>query len=137
MEEKLTSSLERDRFIKYVGIIIEKVEPGYALGKLEIKDYHLNGADVIQGGAIFTLADFTFAAAANAHGRVTLGLNANISFYKASRGKVLYAEAKEVSATKRTASYVVEVFNEDRELIALLTATGYRKDEAIQVDIVK
>lgn len=137
MEEKIASSLERDRFVKYVGVVIEKVEPGYALGKLEIKDYHLNGADVIQGGAIFTLADFTFAAAANAHGQVTLGLNANISFYKASRAQVLYAEAKEVSATKRTSSYIVEVYNENKELIALLTATGYKKNEPIQVDIIK
>jgi len=137
MEEKLPVSLNRDRFVQHVGVVIEKVEPGYALGKLEIKDYHLNGADMIQGGAIFTLADFTFAAAANASGQVTVSLNANISFYKASQGKVLYAEAKEVSATKRTTNYVVEIFNENKELIALLTATGFRKNQTIEVDIIK
>ena len=35
-----------------------------------------------QGGAIFTLADFTFAAASNAHGIVAVGINVNITYLK-------------------------------------------------------
>ena len=32
-----------------------------------------------RAGAIFTLADFAFAAASNAGGKVTVGINANIT----------------------------------------------------------
>jgi len=94
MNNKLMELLKNDRFAAYIGIELVKVEPGYAMVKMEISEKHLNGANIIQGGAIFTLADFAFAAASNACGHVTVGINANISYFQASTGKTLIAEAK-------------------------------------------
>ena len=50
---------------------------------MEISDIHLNSIGTVHGGALFTLADFTFALAANSHGIVTVAINANISYLKA------------------------------------------------------
>ena len=42
---------------------IEEVDDGYAKCSLEIQPHHLNAANTVMGGAIFTLADFAFAVA--------------------------------------------------------------------------
>jgi len=131
MNNKLIELLENDRFAAFVGIELVKVQPGYAMVKMEICDKHLNGVNIIQGGVIFTLADFAFAAASNACGQVTVGINANISYFQASKGKTLIAEAKEVAVSRKISNYNVDVFNENRDHIAQLSMTGYKKNEKI------
>lgn len=131
MNNKLIKLLENDRFAAFVGIELVKVQPGYAVAKMEISEKHLNGVNIIQGGAIFTLADFAFAAASNACGQVTVGINANISYFQASKGKTLIAEAKEVAVSQKISNYKVDVFNENKDLIAQLSITGYKKNEKI------
>ena len=61
----------------------------------------LNAADVVHGGALFTLADLAFAVASNSRGQLALSINASISYLKAARGPLLTAEAKEVSCNSR------------------------------------
>ena len=128
MDDEYMKILNNDRFASSIGIELVKMEPGYAVVKMDILDKHFNGVDMIQGGAIFTLADFAFAAAANASGQVTVGLNANISYFKASKGKTLIAEAKEVSASTKIVHYNVDVFNESKDYIAQVSISGYRKN---------
>ena len=110
-----TSLLKNDRFAALAGIELVKVEPGYALAKMKIEDKHLNALNIVQGGATFTLADFAFAAASNAHGRVAVGINASISYFQAPKGKVLFAEATELHASRRLASYNVDIRDENDE----------------------
>lgn len=129
--ESINKLMENDRFASYVGIELVEVKPGHAVVKMDIADKHLNGVDIIQGGAIFTLADFAFAAAANACGQVTVAINANITYYKASGGRSLLAEAKEAAGSARIVNYIVEVFNEHRESIAQVNITGYRKKKSL------
>lgn len=131
MSEKIIEFFKKDRFAVYNGIKLLQAEPGYAVAKLDITDNHLNGLDVVQGGAIFTLADLAFAAAANAHGQATLSINANINFFKSTPGKTLIAEAKEVSATNKIVNYNVDVFDEDRELLARVNIAGYKTKRKI------
>lgn len=126
--DKIFGVFARDRFAAHVGIKLVEVKPGFAAAKMPIAEFHLNGVDVVQGGAIFTLADFAFAAAANSHGGVTLGINASISYFKSPKGKTLMAEAREVSATNKLGSYEVDVFDENGELIARFHGIGYRKE---------
>lgn len=127
MDKDMIRFVENDRFAAYVGIKLIKVEHGYAMAKMEITDNHLNGVNIVQGGAIFTLADYAFAAACNSKGVATLGINANISYFKSPEGKVLTAEAKEVSSTKKLCVYNVDVFDENKELVASFSGTGYIK----------
>ena len=117
--------VDNDRFASYIGAELVEVEPGYALARLEVQDHHLNGADLVQGGVLFTLADFAFAAASNEAGRLTLGINTSMSFVKAAQGKVITAEAKKISATSRLCNYTVSVYDENKELAAQMMATGY------------
>ncbi len=119
--------LENDHFAAYNGMKLITMELGYALAEMEIKDYHLNGAGIVQGGAIFTLADFAFAAASNAAGILTVGILASISYFKPPKGKHITAEATEITSSKKLCTVSVDVFDEDKTLIARFTGTGYHK----------
>lgn len=55
---------------------------------------HLNAAGTVQGGALFTLADFAFAVAANAGGVLTVSLQNSISFLRAAKPARLTARAE-------------------------------------------
>lgn len=108
----------RDRFAKLLGIELLEVSEGRAKSKMELREEHLNGVDIVQGGVIFTLADFTLAAAANSHGRVAVVINASISFVKAAQLGILFAEATESSRNNKTATYNVAICNANKELVA-------------------
>jgi len=127
MENEMIKYIKNDRFAKYNGIELVKAEPGYAVTQMRITEKHLNGVNIVQGGAIFTLADYAFAAAANSKGFVTLGINANISYFKPPKGKILRAEATEISSSRKICSYNVDIYDENKELIARFTGTGYIK----------
>lgn len=127
--EEVRRCFARDRFAAGSGVELLELRPGYAKAKLEIEDRHLNGVDIVQGGAVFTLADFTFAVACNTSGRVAVAVNTNLSFLKATRRGTLYAEAVEVSRSKRISTCTVTVGNERGETVALFQGTAYIKDE--------
>lgn len=129
MEKEKIVIIENDQFAKLVGLELVKVELGYAEVRMAIQEKHLNGVGIVQGGAIFTLADFAFAAAANAGGKITVGINANITYSKPAKGKYLLAKARETSASRSLCNYSVDIFDEDNGvLVASFNATGFIKN---------
>lgn len=126
-DKDLIKFVEKDKFAAYVGMKIIQVDTGHAVTQMELNENHLNGVGIVQGGVIFTLADYAFAAASNSKGYSTLGINAGISYFKAPQGRVLTAEAREVSASNRLSTYNVDVFDENKNLVARFTGTGYSK----------
>lgn len=129
--EKVKEYFKKDQFAKMSDIELEWVEPGRARAIMTIKPHHMNAAGMVQGGAIFTLADFAFAAASNSHGNVAVGINANISFVKAGRTGRLTADAREISSNPKLATYAVEVRDDAGETVALFHGMVYRKKELI------
>jgi acyl-CoA thioesterase len=120
-----------DRFAERANIELLSVSPGHAQAKMTLHPYHLNGYNTVQGGAIFTLADFAFAAASNSHGNVAVAVNVSITFMKAARTGTLWAEAREISKNFKLGSYTVEVRDDQQELVALFQGMVYRKSEKI------
>ncbi len=119
-----------DRFCNFIGVEMVDIGPGRAKAKLEITGNHLNGAGVVQGGAIFTLADLAVAAAANSHGPIALVVNSHISYLKAISEGTLYAVACEESNGAKLGTYGVKVTNEAGELIASIQSMVYRRKES-------
>ncbi|BDZ71117.1 PaaI family thioesterase [Methanobacterium petrolearium] len=129
--EKILEFFENDRFAAHNNIEVVDIAPGKATTRMEVNDIHLNGVGTVHGGALFTMADFTFALAANSHGTVTVAINANISYLKAVKNGVLTAEARELSSGGRIASYTVDIYDESRDLVAVFQGMAYRKRENI------
>lgn len=123
--------LEGDRFAQICDIKLLEVSPGSARARMVLSDKHLNGYGNVQGGAIFTLADYAFAAASNAHGTVAVGINVSISFVKAARTGILTAHATETSRNPKLATYTVNVNDDEGSLVAIFSGMVYRKSESV------
>jgi acyl-CoA thioesterase len=129
--QPIEKCLQNDKFVAHCGVELVEVRPGNARAKLKLQQHHLNGLGIVQGGAIFTLADFAFAAASNAHGTVAVAANANITFMKAVSTGTLWADAREVSKNFKLGSYTVEVKDEQGEIVAVFQGLAYRKNEKL------
>ena len=119
--------LENDQFAKHNGIEMLDAGIGYARVKMDIQPYHLNGVGIVHGGAIFTLADFAFAIAANSREQVAVAINISIAFIKAIKEGTVYAEARELSVNPKLGVYQVDVVDHQKELLASFQGMAYRK----------
>ena len=126
--EELREFFEADRFAAEMGAVITECGEGGATVEMDAGPRHLNAAGTVQGGALFTLADFAFAVAANAGGVPTVSLQNSISFLHAVKPGRLTARAERVSETRRTCCYDGSVTDEAGNLTARMSVTGYRRD---------
>lgn len=126
--DSIKTFLKNDQFAANAGIELQEVKPGYAKACMKVTQAHLNAGGVCQGGALFTLADLACAAVANSHGQLTYSLTANITFIRSAKeGEFIYAEAIEVVNHPRIPYIEVRLTNEQGELLATFTSSGYRK----------
>ena len=123
--ESIREKFSRDRFAtEAAGITIEEIRPQYARCEMLIQPVHLNARGAVMGGAIFTLADFAFAVAAN-QGRDVVTQASQITFLKAAQGKRLIAEARQVKDGKRVCFYEVKGNDDLGTEVAFVTINGY------------
>lgn len=127
--EALKAFFKQDRFAAHVGIELLEAGDGRARARLELREHHLNALGIVQGGALFTLADLAFAAAVNSRGRAAVAIHCAISYLKAASGKVLFAEAREVSCGAKIALYQIPLTDEAGELVATFEGMAYRRKE--------
>ena len=127
--KKLELLLQNDRFAKHNEIRLVSIGIGEAKAEMEISEKHLNGVNIIQGGALFTLADFAFAAASNSHGRIAVAANASISFFKGVSSGRLTAFAQEINSGKTLSSYNVDICDDTGTKIAFFSATAFLKGD--------
>jgi len=136
MEKKVFDALlkrvEWEPYAQLLGLRLKKVDKGYSLVEMEIREEMQNILESTHGGAIFSLIDEAFETASNSHGTIAVALNMNVTFIAPpSPGEVLQAEAKEINLTPRTATYLINVTGEESRLIATCQALVYRKKEML------
>lgn len=130
--ERLNTS---DRFANSIGAQLVEIREGYARAELTVEEKHLNGANVCQGGVMYTLADLAFAGVCNCHGTLTLGVNNSITFLKSGQlGEKIIAEAVEVLDHHKLPYCEIKVRNEQGELLAVMTGLGYRLKKDFEFD---
>jgi len=132
--DALSGFFQRDAFVKHCGIELVSFAPGRAMARMLVQPWHLNAVGIVQGGAIFTLADYAFAVASNSHGTIAVGINVSITYMKSANAGTLTAEAQEVALNPKLASYTVNVTDEGHSLIAIFQGLVYRKQQAIAAD---
>ncbi len=120
-----------DAFARHNGMALTELRKGFARAEMELQPYHLNGAQTVHGGALYTLADFAFAAASNASGQLALSINSSISFFKGAQTGTLIAEACELSTSEKLASYKVSISTASGELLATFQGMAYRKSATL------
>ena len=123
--EEVRKIFEDDRFATENGAVIDEIGEHTATCSLVISDSHRNAMGAVMGGTYFTLADFTFAVAANWEKFGCVSLHSDISFLNPAQGKKLIAKAICVRDGKTTACYRVDVTDDLGTLTATVTVTGY------------
>lgn len=121
-----------DAFARHNGMRITELREGYARAEMQLQPCHLNAARTVHGGALFTLADFAFAAASNSKGQVALSINSSISIFKGAQAGTLVAEAREVSCSAKLASFEVSITNEAADLLARFQGMVFRKSAPLE-----
>lgn len=118
---------QADRFAtEATGAEIVSAQPGEALCRLPLRPEHLNANGTPMGGAVFTLADFAFAVAANAFAeRVTVSQNVSLTFLSPAKGGTLLAQARCRKAGRTTCLYEVEVRDEQGTYVAQAMVNGF------------
>ena len=89
--EEAREFFKGDRFATENGMIIEELDGEHAVTSVILTDRHKNALGGVMGGAIFTLADFAFAALTNDKQRATVAQQVSINYLAASKG-TLFAE---------------------------------------------
>ena len=121
-----------DRFAANAGCRITEVDDHDAVAVMTVTAAHLNGGNVCQGGALFTLADLAIAALMNCRGQLTFGIGNSIMYVSSAKeGDELRAEAVEVADHPKIPSVEVRVTNQEGRLICHVTGMGYRKHMTI------
>lgn len=127
MLKTMKNRFAKDIFAKNLGIEIVDARPGYGKVTLRVTKDMLNGPGITHGAVVFAVADLAFAVASNSHERVSLGLNMNISYVKATtEGTLLTGEATEDSLTNRTGLYRVVISDEEGDTVAVAEGLAYR-----------
>jgi acyl-CoA thioesterase len=129
--DEIKEFFKRDRFAALIGSKIESITPDEIICSVEIEEHHLNAGDKVQGGVIFTLADFTFAVACNYDDlaqdlkAIVVGHSNNISFFKPPTGKKLIAKSTCLKKGRKLSVYRVTVHDDNGVSVAEMTATAY------------
>jgi acyl-CoA thioesterase len=133
--QKIWKRIEQEKYPKLLGIEVLEVEPGRARVAMTFGEELTNIYGKLHGGAVFSLLDEAFQLACNAHGTIAVALSLNIYYLTtADPGARLLAECREINATRKTALYDAEVWQEDGKKIATGQAQAYRVGKPLPFD---
>jgi acyl-CoA thioesterase len=126
-QEVVNHMMENDYFSQWMGVEVLEVKEGYSKIKMTIRKEMVNGFGIVHGGIPFSLADSAFAFACNNRNNLSVALDVTITFTKAVNvGDILTAEATEVHNGRSTGVYLISVFNQKNEQVALFKGTCFR-----------
>ena len=126
-ETPFVPDVEKDPFAQLLGINLISLEPGHSVVGMTLRGDMLNFHGVAHGGAVFALADASFALASNSQGAKAVALNVSVTYLSAATaGAKLIAEAVARNVSRRIGLYDLTVRTEEGQLIASLQGLAYR-----------
>jgi len=138
-EEFSKAPIERmyaqDRFSRSMGMEIKEIAAGRCVLQMRIREDMLNGFGIVHGGVTFALGDSALAFASNSHGRLSVAIEASISYpTPVHTGDVLTAVAEQVSLTNRIGVYSITITNQNAVCVGLFRGTVYRTSKELPGD---
>ena len=124
--EDARAYFSNDRFAAENGITLDALSDDGAECSFAITPLHRNAEGGVMGGAIFTLIDLAFAAAANQRHRPTVAQQVSMNFLSGARGSRLTARAACRKDGRTTCVYTVDVTDDTGRDIAQAVVTGFK-----------
>lgn len=131
-KEVIDHMLAKDRFSSWLGVRLEKLEPGGCTVTMMVTKDMLNGFGIAHGGVTFALADTALAIASNSYNKLSVALDAAISYPKPVKlGDKLTAQASQISLTHKTGMYHILISNQHQQVVAVFKGTVYRTSKKL------
>ena len=124
--EDARAYFEGDRFATENGMTLDAIGEGASECSMTLTARHQNANGGVMGGAIFTVADFAFAAAVNNVHRPTVAQQVSINYLNAPKGSRLIATARCRKDGRTSCVYVVDVADDTGRDVAQFVGTGYK-----------
>ena len=119
-----------DRFATENGISLVEVDASHAVSEMAIAPRHRNALGGVMGGAIFTLADFAFAALTNDSDHAAVAQQVSVNFLSGAKGGKLSATARYRKDGRSSCVVNVDVVDDTGREIAQFVATGFKLNGA-------
>ncbi len=126
--EWIKSFFEKDGFVKMAGIEIVEITDEKAVVRAKVTDAHRNANGAVQGGMLYTLADFAFAVLGNATHPITVTQVGQISYVKAAMTDEVTATAVERVRSGHTTVSEVTIRDAQGQTVCVCTFNGFVKD---------
>ncbi len=124
--EEARAFFSGDRFATENGMALDELDADHAVCSLALAERHLNAHGGVMGGAIFTLADFAFAALTNDRDRATVAQQVSINYLAAPKGRRLVATARYRKDGRSSCVVNVDVSDDTGRDIAQFVGTGFK-----------
>ncbi len=124
--EEARDYFSQDRFATENGMSIDELDGEHAVTSLTISSRHKNAFGGVMGGAIFTLADFAFAALTNDRERVVVAQQVSINYLSPAKGNRLVATARYRKDGRSSCVVNVDVTDDTGRDIAQFVGTGFK-----------
>lgn len=115
-----------DKFATENGMTLDELDGDHAVTSLTLSPRHRNAFGGVMGGAIFTLADFAFAALTNDHERVVVAQQVSINYLAAPKGERLVATAHYRKDGRNSCVVNVDIVDDAGRDIAQFVGTGFK-----------
>ena len=133
VKQAIYDAVRKEPFAQTMNMQLVELESGYAVVEMPYDPAAMSNIyDRAHGGAVFGLIDEAFEAAGQTDGTIAVALNVNVTYVGSPEtGVLLRAEARQLSQTKKTASYDIRVTDNNGQLIATCQALAYRTGKPI------
>lgn len=129
-EEIINKMMASDKMSQWLGIEILNYTPGAVSLRMIVREEMVNGFNVTHGGITYSLADSALAFSANSHGMRSMSIETSVSHLKSVHaGDVLTVTTRELTLTRKTGVYSMDIVNQKNELVAHFKGTVYRSDK--------
>jgi len=133
LKKALFEAVRTEPFARALNITLEELDQGYSVVEMKYDPDRMNNIyEHAHGGALFGLIDEAFETACQTEGTIAVALNMNVTYVASPKaGARLRAVARQISQTKKTASFDIKVTDETGALIASCSALAYRTGKPI------
>ncbi len=119
---------EDDGFVKLAGVEIVELTEEKAVVAANISAEHLNANGSVQGGMLYTVADFAFAVLGNYKHPMTVTQVGQISYIKAAFTNRITATATERVRAGHNTVCEVAIEDDKGQVVCICTFNGFVKD---------
>jgi acyl-CoA thioesterase len=133
IKKAIETAVKHEALARTFKIELVELETGQSAVEMDyLPETMSNIYERAHGGAIYALIDEAFETACQTHGTIAVALNVNVTYIASPPdGARLRAEAKEISRTKKTAVYDINVWGPGKQPIAACQALAYRTGKPI------